>query len=171
MARSPSAEGDLLAAARSELSEMAAGAALRALGALRSPRAFDTLARALARESHADRVRTAALAGLGVLGDKRGVPLALEQAAEGRAAALRLAAIGALRDLGRGQRVVTSRLVRLLEDRDPRVRKGAAEALGVLGDPRGRSPLRETLGMEPIASVRREMAKAVDRIEGIDERQ
>jgi aminopeptidase N len=165
MAGTPSAEDDLVSAFRLEVSERAAGAALRALGNLRSPRAFETLARGLARDSHADRIEIAALQGLGSLGDTRGIPLALERAAEGRSIAVRVAAVRTLRDLGRGQTVVRSRLIALLEDREPRVRGAAAEALGALSDPRARGHLREALGVEPVARVRREMTKAVDRIE------
>jgi HEAT repeat protein len=165
MARTPSAEGDLVSAFRLEASERAAGAALRALGILRSPRAFETLARGLARDSHADRLEIAALQGLGSLGDARGIPLALERAAEGRSIAVRVAAVRTLRDLGRGQTVVSGRLIALLADREPRVRGAAAEALGFLADPRARGHLREALGVEPFASVRREMTRAVERIE------
>jgi HEAT repeat protein len=168
MARTPGAEKILIAAAREEASELAAGAAIRALGTLRSPRAFETLTRALTRESHADRVRVAALDGLGSLGDSRAVPVALEHAPGGRPSNVRVAAIGALRDLGRGQRVVASRLVALLEDPDPRVRRAAAGALGSLGEARTRGRLRESLGIEPIASVRREMAKAIEKIESVE---
>jgi len=168
MARTPGTEKILIAAAREEASELAAGAALRALGTLRSPRAFETLTRALTRESHADRVRVAALDGLGSLGDSRAVPVALEHAPGGRPSNVRVAAIGALRDLGHGQRVVASRLVALLEDLDPRVRRAAAGALGSLGEARTRGRLRESLGLEPIASVRREMTKAIEKIESVE---
>jgi HEAT repeat protein len=107
----------------------------------------------------------AALQGLASLGDSRGIPLALERAAEGRPVAVRVAAVRTLRALGRGQTVARSRLISLLEDREARVRGAAAEALGALAEPRARGRLREALGVEPVASVRREMTKAIDRIE------
>jgi HEAT repeat protein len=94
--------------------------------------------------------------------------VALEHAPGGRPSNVRVAAIGALRDLGRGQRVVASRLVELLEDPDPRVRRAAAGALGSLGEARTRGRLRESLGLEPIASVRREMTKAIEKIESVE---
>ena len=149
-----------------DASELTVAAALRSLGTLRYAGAFETLARALARDSHAERVRIAALDGLGSLRNARGVPLALEQAAPGRASALRVAAVHTLRDLGRNQKVVSGRLASLLEDRDPKVREAAAEALGVLGDARTRGRLREALGVEGIPAVRRAMDQAVKRIEG-----
>ncbi len=160
------AEAILVDTASKDASELAAAAALRSLGALRSPRAFETLARALGRDSHAERIRIAALDGLGSLRDARGIPLALEQSAPGRASVLRVAAVHTLRDLGRSQKVVAGRLTSLLEDRDPKVREAAAEALGVLGDPRTRGRLREALGMEAIPAVRRAIDQAVKRIEG-----
>jgi aminopeptidase N len=160
------AEATLLTVVSRDTSELAAAAALRALGTLRSPRAFEALARAMERGSHAERVRIAALEGLGALGDPGGIPLALEQSGPGRASALRCAAIRSLRDLGRSQRVVAGRLTALLEDSDARVREAAAEALGALGDPRTRGRLREALGVEAIPAARRAMDAAVKRIEG-----
>jgi HEAT repeat protein len=159
------AQADLVRAARGEESQRAAAAALRALGAQRSPAAFELLAAALGRESHGDRIRIAALQGLGVLADPRGIPVALAQATPGRSSKTRIAAIRALRDLGEGQRVVSRRLVDLLGDDDFRVRQAAAQALGTLNEPRARGRLREALGLEPVPSARREMEKAIRRIE------
>jgi aminopeptidase N len=161
----PRAEALLLRAVEREESDFALSSALRALGFVRSPRAFEVLAGALGRDSHADRIRVAALAGLAALQDLRAVPLALGQLSRGNASAVRVAAVSTLRALGRGQRVVSARLTALLEDDDSQVRGAAAEALGVLGDPRARGRLREALGMEPVPAVRREMSRAVERIE------
>jgi aminopeptidase N len=168
LGRLPSSAGEatLVAVVSRDPSERATAAALRALGAVRSPRAFETLARAMERSSHAERVRIAALEGLGALGDPRGIPIALEQSGPGRASPLRCAAIRTLRDLGKNQRVVAGRLTALLEDPDAKVREATAEALGALGDPRTRGRLREALGVETIPATRRAMDAAVKRIEG-----
>jgi aminopeptidase N len=162
----PRAAAALQAALAREESELVVAACFRSLGAVRAPSAFETLARGLRRTSHADRIRIAALDGLGALQDGRALPLALEHASEGQASAVRVAAVSALRALGRGQRVASARLTALLEDGDPRVRGAAAEALGELGDPRARGHLREALGMEPVPGVRRAMNEAIHRIEG-----
>jgi hypothetical protein len=45
------------------------------------------------------------------------------------------------------------------------VRAAAAQALGELREPRARGRLREVMGAEPVASVRREMDEAIRRIE------
>jgi len=159
------ADATLQAALAREESELVVAACFRSLGAVRAPSAFETLARGLQRSSHADRIRIAALDGLGALQDGRALPLALEHVGEGRASVVRVAAVSALRALGRGQRVASTRLTALLEDGDPRVRGAAAEALGALGDPRARGHLREALGMEPVPGVRRAMDDAIHRIE------
>ncbi len=166
MASAPSAEvtGDLRTALRADPSELAQAAALRSLGSLRPEGAWQALSKALLRESHADRIRIAALEALGPLGDTRAVPVALEMTGPGRSPATRRAAVKALAALGRGQAVVVSRLERLLADPQPPVRKAAAEALGQLGA--SAEVLRGVAANDDVGAVRREAAKAVARIEG-----
>ncbi len=166
MASAPAAEvaGDLSAALRADPSELAQAAALRSIGALRVQGAWEALSQALLRESHADRIRIAALEALGQLGDRRAVPVALEMTGPGRSPATRGAAIKALAALGRGQAVVASRLERLLADPQPPVRKAAAEALGQLGS--SAALLRTVAASDDVPAVRREAAKAVARIAG-----
>lgn len=162
----PEATPELLATLRTDPSERVQAEALRSLGALRAAGAYEALVSALARESHADRIRIGALEGLGRLGDGRAVPIALEQSAEGRPPAVRAAAIGALADLGRGQAVVLGRLRGLLDDRQPPIRRAAAEALGRIGDASSLAALRATGATEEVPAVRRAIEKAVRRLAG-----
>jgi len=154
---------DLRAALRADPSELAQAAALRALGTLRAEGAWEALSQALLRESHADRIRIAGLEGLGLLGDRRAVPVALEMTGSGRSPTTRGAAIKTLETLGRGQAVVVSRLERLLADPQPAVRKAAAAALGQLGSSAG--VLRTVAANDDVPAVRREAVKALARIE------
>jgi aminopeptidase N len=152
---SPEVASDLFAALASDPSERVQGEALRSLGALRARGAFEALTKALARDSHAERIRIAALEGLARFGGSTALPLALEQAAEGRALGLRTAAVRVLGELGRGQGVVLGRLQRLLDDPQPRVRRAAAEALGSIGDAASLRALGEAGLREDVPAVRR----------------
>ncbi len=147
---------------RRESSDLVAAAALRGLGLARSPGAWEALAPVLGQASASDRLRVAAVNGLGSLGDARAVPLVLEQASAGHSSALRLEAIAALLRLGRGQGVVVSRLRRLLSDEDGGVRGAAARALAELGDVGSREALLAALAAEDHPRHRRDLQKAVD---------
>jgi HEAT repeat protein len=100
---------------------------------------------------------------LGLLGDRRAVPVALEMTGPGRGPTTRGAAIKTLEALGRGQAVVVSRLEKLLADLQPPVRKAAAAALGQLGSSAGM--LRNVAANDDVPAVRREAARALARIE------
>jgi HEAT repeat protein len=147
-------------------SDLVAAAALRALGATRAPAAWETLASALGDRQASVPRRVAALDGLASLGDARAIPLALEQAAPGRDARLRLQAIAALGRLGRGQGVVAPRLRRLLADEDGSVRGGAARALAEIGDPRSRDALSAALEAEGDPRPRRDLQAALEALQG-----
>jgi HEAT repeat protein len=149
----------LRAALAADASELAQAAALESLGALRAEGAWEALQQGLQRESHADKVRIAALVGLGHLGDTRAVPVLIEMTGPGRAPGTRTAAIKSLGVLGRGQGVVASRLERLLADPQPPVRKAAATALGALGT--AHAALQAAEAKDDVPAVRREIAKVL----------
>ncbi len=149
----------LRAVLSSDASELAQAAALESLGALRGEGAWEALQQGLQRESHADKVRIAALEGLGHLGDTRALPVLIEMTGSGRAPGTRTAAIKSLGVLGRGQGVVVGRLERLLGDPQPPVRKAAATALGVLGT--ARAALQAAQATDDVPAVRREIAKVL----------
>jgi aminopeptidase N len=161
MAQAPANEvaSTLRGVVAADASELAQAAALESLGALRADGAWDALVLGLQRESHADKVRIAALAGLGHLGDPRALPVVLEMTGPGRSPNTRTAAIKSLGVLGRGQGVVTSRLERLLADPQPPVRKAAAIALGTLGT--AQAALQAAEARDDVPAVRREIAKAL----------
>ncbi len=114
--------------------------AAAALGAVRAPGAFETLAHALAtKESWIETIRMGCVRGLAALGDERAVPLLLERLAPREAMRLRSAAAGALAVLGRRlvqREAVREALVDLLGDASFPVVSNAIVALRVLGDER-----------------------------------
>jgi aminopeptidase N len=154
----------LMATFATDPSERVRAAAIESLGTVRADGAWRLLVLGLQRESHADRVRIAALNALASLGSPRGIPLALEMTSPGRPPPTRGAAIKALAALGSGQAVVVARLERLLSDSQPPVRKAAAHALGQLGA--AADALRAAEARDDVPAVRREIAKALIRIGG-----
>src|SRR6202044_1354632 len=76
-------------------------AALRSLGGIKAPNAFDVLTAAVKSDSPDDKLREAGLEGLGALGDDRADPLFLEWSALGNPLDSRGAAIGAVSGLNK----------------------------------------------------------------------
>lgn len=108
------------------------GEAAKSLGRVRSSRAFEALTAALReKDSWNETIRQRVLEGLGELGDPRAVPVVLEWTAYGKPAPARVAAVGALEKLARGERrnEVVERLVALLDDPQLRVVLRAVAAL------------------------------------------
>ena len=123
-------------AALGDANDYARAAAAKGLGRVHAEGAFEALDGLLARESHGDVVRAAALEGLAALGDRRGI----EKAAgflpyrwgKGGTHKLRRVALDTLIALSPDDRDVHARLVTLLSDRYHNMRVWAAEACGKL---------------------------------------
>jgi HEAT repeat protein len=159
------------------------GAAAQALGQLGDVRAVEPLIKTLADQK--DYVRGAAAAALGQLGDVRAVE-PLVNALVDQDNPVRLAVATALRQLGQPHwsqwfkgddddfsRLGTSRnarafelLIQALSERDWRMHKAAAKALGELGDARAVEPLIKTLADKSclIGDVREAAAEALGRL-------
>jgi aminopeptidase N len=116
-------------------------AAATALGATGSPGAYQALTRLLEVTSWRDNIKASALAGLGALGDKRALDLALRYAERGNSPQVRSAAISVLGDLGGGDprafQLVSDTAIKAFASGNSSLGITAAEALASLGDPRG----------------------------------
>ena len=162
--------GDATAAAalegvvRSEPKVYVVAAALKSLGKMQAPKAFETLRSALGRDSHRDVIRQKALEGLAELGDAPGLPLALEWARYGRPPRAREAAIEALGKLGRGDDNVFRYLTSLLADPYVWARRAALTALGELGDARALPTLEAFAANEIERRLQREAEIAIDKL-------
>jgi aminopeptidase N len=120
--------------AREDKSYRARGAALEALGHLKSPSAFATLTAAVAGESPDDFLRIAALRALGPLGDDKAVPTLREWAAIGKPEPSRAAAISSLGHLDKNNPAITQLLTGYLSEPHFAIRVATISALGNRGD-------------------------------------
>jgi aminopeptidase N len=114
--------------------------AVLALAKTRDPRAFDAVRQALERDSYLEVIRTHALNAMAQLRDSRAIEIAKERSAYGRHPRERLAAIGALGQLGRvheGRREeILDLLTPLVDDPAFSVQMRLPGALEDLADPR-----------------------------------
>ncbi len=125
---------------RGDASLFVEATAAAALGAVRSPGAFETLAQALAtKDSWIETIRMGCVRGLSALCDERALPLLLARLSPREATRLRSAAAGALAVLGRRlvqREAVREALIDLLGDPSFPVAMNAIAALRILGDDR-----------------------------------
>ncbi|HEV2102069.1 MAG TPA: M1 family aminopeptidase [Candidatus Acidoferrum sp.] len=120
--------------ASEDSSYRARGAALRALGRIKSAAAYETLAAAVNADSPDGFLRNAALSGLGSLGDDKAVPLLRDWAAPGKDMDSRQAAIGSLARLQKDNKELTQVIAGYLQDSHFPIRRTAIYALGGRGD-------------------------------------
>jgi aminopeptidase N len=142
--------------AREDKAYTVRGAALRALGAIKAASAYDVLTAAVQSDSPDDTLRSAALNGLGELGDDRAVPLLLEWSGPGKPLDTRSAAIFAVAGLDKKNKDITRMLASYLTEQNTSVRFPTIFALGERGDPEAIGPLEALLksgdlsiGMQP----------------------
>jgi len=109
-------------------------AALRSLGRIKSPQAYDLLTAAAKSDSPDDVLRNAALSGLGSLGDSRAVPLLLGWSEPGKPAATREAAVNAISGMDKGNKKITNALISYLNESHYNLRITVVFALGRRGD-------------------------------------
>ena len=108
----------------------------KALGQTGSDRAFDALVEATRQESWQGTVRAGAVAGLAALKDARAIDIGLKYATPGNPAAVRVAAIDLLTQVGKGNDKAYELFVSALKDPTLQIRFSAVQALGLLGDAR-----------------------------------
>ncbi|MEZ4439163.1 MAG: M1 family aminopeptidase [Polyangiaceae bacterium] len=141
-------------------SVLVASSACRSLGMTRQPLAYDTLVGLLDRESWADVLRAGAIDGLAKLRDERALAPLTERTVYGVPTRARRAAISALAELSQS-REIRETLEELLEDADPHLRVSVALALGDLDDTEARGALRNQLGRDLDARVRRRIREVL----------
>ena len=124
----------LQSVAREDSSFRARGAALRAIGRMKSAGAYDTLVTAVNSDSPDGFLRSAALNGLGSLGDDKAVPVLREWAAPGKDTNSRESAIGGLARLQKDNKEITQVIAGYLQDSHFPIRRTAVYALGLRGD-------------------------------------
>jgi len=150
-----------------------AGAA-RALGRLDIPGAALAIRPLLARDSHEEGLRRAAIDALSQLRDAApGLAAAKEWSAKGRPRRVRIEAIGALgrlaarKDIPEAERTaVAATLTAVLDERSPRVRRAAIDALRGLGAEGALPALEALAARDPRESVREQAKAAAAAIRG-----
>jgi aminopeptidase N len=143
----------LVAMATSDSAYLVRAAALRALAQSKSDSAFDVLSSSARSDSPDDVIRRAALAGFGMLGDSRAVPLLLDWSAPGKPFACRYSAIASLAALDRSNGKITERLVSYLHEPYFDLQVATILALARRGDPSAAAPLRAMLHGKELTSV------------------
>lgn len=132
---------DTFAAALNDRSYSVIDAAANALGATKTPQAYDQIARLLDQNSWRDRVRIAALNGLSATGDKRAMETGFKYTDKANPANIRTAALGVLAETGKGDERVFPLLFesfkRSLESSDFNGIFSGFTSFIKLGDPRG----------------------------------
>ncbi|HEX8263960.1 MAG TPA: M1 family aminopeptidase [Pyrinomonadaceae bacterium] len=132
---------DTFAAALNDRSYAVIEAAANALGATKTPTAYDQLSKLLDQNSWRDRVRVAALSGLTGTGDKRAMEIGFRYNDKSFAPNVRTAALGVLAETGKGdQRIfplVFDSFKKSLESSDFNGIFTGLVSLIKLGDPRG----------------------------------
>ena len=124
----------LQSVAREDSSFRARGAALRAIGRMKSPGAYETLMAAVNADSPDGFLRIAALHGLGSLGEEKALPVLREWAAPGRDTDAREAAISGLARLQKDNKELTQEVAGYLHDSHFPIRRTTVYALGLRGD-------------------------------------
>ncbi|MGA2812832.1 MAG: M1 family aminopeptidase [Candidatus Acidiferrum sp.] len=132
--KDPAVAARLEMLAREDKSYRARGAALEALGHLKSPNAFATLSAAVAADSPDDFLRNAALRAFGSLGDNNAVPALREWSAIGKPVPSRSAAISSLGHLDKDNPAITQLLTSYLSEPHFSIRIATISALGNRGD-------------------------------------
>jgi aminopeptidase N len=120
---------------RSERAYGTQAAAVLALGKMDAPGARQAARQALERDSHRERIRSAALEALGEIGDSDDIPLVREWIVYGKPPRAREAAVKALAVLARPEEQreeAVELLIELLDDDYIWVRRAAIEGLGKL---------------------------------------
>jgi aminopeptidase N len=143
----------LIQMAKTDSAYLVRAAALRALGASKTPRAFDVLVNAAKTDSPDNMIRRAALISLGALGDERAVPLLLEWSAPGQPFRCRESAIASLAMLDKSNAKITQTLISYLSEPYYDLQVATILSLARRGDPAAAGPLQAMLHGQELTTV------------------
>ncbi len=135
------------------------GAALASLAQQKAPNTLELLREAAASDSPDDRLRIAALRALGVLGNDKAVPLALEWAEPGKPFSVRSAAIAALGQLEKKNKEITKKLLTYAQEPYQPVAFSAVAAFGQRGDADSIASLEDLLNRGVLEGMLAEVAR------------
>jgi len=147
-------------------------AAVRALAAFGTDKAFDAMKSVLGRTSWQEIITASVFHGIAQAKDKRGVELAIEHSKYGKPVPIRVAAIACLGTLGKELNKeskaehILDQLIELTKDKNIRARVGAIRALGKIGNKRALPALREAQQRECLDQLK---AAVMDAIKSLEE--
>jgi aminopeptidase N len=137
---------------------------LQALVQVDSVNAFATAAKYSDHESYRDIVRRSALQALRTLGSRDAIPVALRYARIGNPPDIRSLALGILRDVGEEDTASRLFVLKLTNDPNATVRKGAIRTLAQWGGDDSVAALQSRKSVEGDEEVRKEIQLAIDQL-------
>lgn len=164
--KDPSLADLYIATMKEDPSYFAVAEAARALGHSGAKTAYEALVELLKRDSWQDTIRAGAIRGLAALKDARALDIGLKYAAPGNKPTARAAAFELLAEIGNGNDRALQALTHALEDGSPIILQSAISALARLADPRAIPALEELAKTEPSASLKKQIADAINQIKG-----
>lgn len=153
-------------AALSDSSYLVLASCLGVLAEIDSARGFDLAARCVEMESYRDIIRRATLGAFLTLKDPRSIPFALTYSVFSYPVDIRTQAVRLLGKVGRGNQDVRARLIQLVNDSAPSIRRTAVEGLAAFGDPAGKIVVEQRRSIEKDEAVRRAIEAALETLSG-----
>lgn len=152
----------------SDQSYLTVRTAALALGETRSPKAFDALAKLVESDSWRNTLRISALNGLGLLGDKRALDVAMRFASENQPTAVRVAALALTASVGkndaRARSLLFNELSKSVTVNNTVLINAVADALVNLGDPEGLKALSDAREKSGNPQVKALLSKSEERL-------
>jgi len=159
---------DLYQQLLSDQSYLTVRTAALALGETHNPKAFDALLKLVESDSWRNSLRISALNGLGLLGDKRALDVAMRFASENQPMAVRIAALALTASVGkheaRARSLLFNELSKSVTVNNTVLINAVAEALVNLGDPEGLKALSAAREKSGNPQVKTLLSKSEERL-------
>jgi aminopeptidase N len=159
---------DLYQQLLSDQSYLTVRTAALALGETHNPKAFDALLKLVESDSWRNTLRISALNGLGLLGDKRALDVAMRFASENQPMAVRIAALALTASVGkheaRARSLLFNELSKSVTVNNTVLINAVAEALVNLGDPEGLKALSAAREKSGNPQVKTLLSKSEERL-------